>query len=64
MNVDYLPTLKQVVEQHKIWNEVVFLVYPIYVRQCLHAIVDTIIRKSQRFWYFNPFTAKGSLFDE
>ena len=46
------PTLKQVVGQYKIWNEVVFwhtLVYPIHVIQCLHAIVDTmpIIRKPQ-----------------
>ena len=33
------------------WSSV--LVYPIYVLQCLHAIVDTmsIIRKPQRFWY-------------
>ena len=47
-----IPTLKQVVGQYKIWNEVVFwrtLVYPIHVIQCLHAIVDImpIIRKPQ-----------------
>ena len=37
------------------WSSV--LVYPIYVLQCLHAIVDTmsIIRKPQRFWYLKSY---------
>ena len=52
MNVSYLQTLKHVVGQYKIWNEVVFLftlVYPIHFIQCLHAIVDAmpVIRKPQ-----------------
>ena len=56
MNVFYLPTLKQAVGQYNIWNEW-SLVYPIYVLQCLHAIVDTmsIIRKPQRFWYLKSY---------
>ena len=57
MNALYLPTLKQVAGSTiKLeWNSV--LVYPIYVLQCLHGIVDTmsLIRKPQRFWYSKPY---------
>ena len=41
--------------QNMEWSSV--LVYPIYVLQCLHSIVDTvpIIRKPQRFWYLKSY---------
>ena len=60
INVFDLPTLKQIVGQCNIWNEVVFwftLVYAIHALQCLHAIIDTmaIIRKPQRFWYLQSY---------
>ena len=56
MNVFYLPILKKVVGQYKMWNEVVFwFTQFMYYSVNLHAIVDTmsIIGKRQRFWYLS-----------